>query len=157
MSAEQQVGHHRPLPADVDHAARLELQGILQALVRRLGDLHPARDAVRFHPARGVHGVAPDVVDELPEPDHAGDGRARLDPDSNLEVLAGRRPEALDLVEDVESHLGHTDRVVRAPSQAVGDHVRVADRLDLLELVSVGESVEDREDAVEDIDDFARA
>ena len=42
------------------------------------------------------------------------------------------------------------------PRHAGGDHVAVADRLDLLHLVAVDELVEAREQAIEKADDLAR-
>ena len=109
------------------------------------------RDAVGLHPARGVHGVAPQVVDELAPADHAGDHRPGVDADAQPQPAAVRSA----------GDRRRSRRACRAPfgrrprgdpawhREAARDHVGVADRLDLLEAVRVGEPVEGREDLVE--------
>ena len=60
-------------------------------------------------------------------------------------------------VEHVQGHQGERAGVIRARRRnAGGDHVAVADRLDLLEPVSLGQGVEVAEQVVEHADDLGR-
>jgi hypothetical protein len=45
---------------------------------------------VGFHAARGIHGVAPDIVDKLVRPDDAGNDRAGMNADARLKAQVGR-------------------------------------------------------------------
>ncbi len=54
----------------------------------RLGHLDLADLAERFHAAGGVHGVAPEVVNELPPADHPGDHRPAVEPDAHPRARA---------------------------------------------------------------------
>ena len=57
----------------------------------------------------------------------------------------------------LEREPGQRVRMIRSlPGDARRDHVAVADRLDLLDLVAVDELVEAREEPIEDADDLAR-
>src|SRR5581483_1275080 len=51
-------------PLDGDRPLRLADELVGQELHRRPGDLDPAGCSARFHPARGVHRVPPEVVQE---------------------------------------------------------------------------------------------
>jgi hypothetical protein len=53
-----------------------------ELLVRSLGHLDAAREAMGFHPARRVDRIAPEVVDELAHADHASDCGSGIDPGS---------------------------------------------------------------------------
>ena len=75
-----------PFALDLDLAAGLEVIRGAKALVHGLRDLDPTRKPARLHPARGVHRVAPQVVDELAPADDSRDHRSALHPDSNPEV-----------------------------------------------------------------------
>ena len=82
----------------------------------------------------------------------------RVDADADAERLAAARRDLGDDVEHVERHLGDRLGVIGARlRQPAGDHVAVADRLDLLEAVLLGEVVERAEQLVEHADDRARA
>src|SRR6185437_15766218 len=73
---------HLALPLDFHRLARLEAELVAEKLAgsRRHGD--PLDLAIFFHAARGVHGVSPDVVDELVPADDPGDERAAIDADA---------------------------------------------------------------------------
>ena len=105
-----------------------------------------------FHAAREVHGRSPEIVDELLAADDAGDHGPRIDADAERKRLAAECP-ARHGVAHVERELNESGRVVdpftRHPG---GDHVAVADRLDLFETVLFDEIVEDGEDFIEEID-----
>src|SRR4029079_7011282 len=72
-------------PLDRDPPARHALELVPDELVGRVGDLDPPGRPVRFHAARGVHRVTPEVVEEPLAPDHAGHDRAGVDPDAERE------------------------------------------------------------------------
>src|SRR5207302_2306397 len=115
-------------------AAALALEVVPEELVSCVGDLDPVRRALRLHPARDVDRVTPEVVQEPLPADDAGDDRARVDPDAQLE------PEVADAIarsgglDHVEGEEGKDPGVVGSRvGDARGDHVAVADGLDLLE------------------------
>ena len=106
---------------------------------------------MRFHAARHIHRLAPQVVDELLAADHARHYRPRIDSDAEGEPPAAERL-LLHRVAHVErqpdQHLG----VVAAPARhARRHHVAVADRLDLLEVVLLDQRVEALEDVVQEV------
>jgi len=68
---DQQVGVHLALPLHGHLPSVLEVEEPREAARRRLCDLHLPGDAGRVHSTGHVHGVAPDVVQELRGPDHA--------------------------------------------------------------------------------------
>src|SRR3984957_2784162 len=109
-----------------------------------------------FHAARQVHRVAPEIVDELLAADDASDHRSGIDADAEPKRHAAECP-ARHGFAHVESELHQSERVVgplaRRPG---GDHIAVADRLDLLEAVLFDQVVEDGENLVEEIDQAER-
>ena len=110
--------------------------------------MDPARDAVGLHPGGGVDGVSPEVVAELALPDHAGDDRADVDPDPKLD-----RRHRLHRSVHGQRHLAQPAGMVRVlAQQSRSDHVRVPDRLDLLESVACGKAVEHDEDVIQQPD-----
>ena len=105
-----------------------------------------------FHAAREVHRRAPEIVDELLAADHAGDHRPGINADAERKPLPAEGP-ARNGVAHVESKLDQSQRVVSPLARhASGDHVAVADRLDLFETVLLDEIVESGEDLVEQVD-----
>nr|WP_205629610.1 hypothetical protein [Jiangella muralis] len=115
----------------------------------RYGHHDRARQAMALHPARGVDGVAPQVVDELAPADDAGHhgSGVHADPEPQA-VRAG--PTTLALAQHRQRHLRDGLAIVTRNRYAAGHHVSVADRLDLLQSVLVGQPVEGGEDAVEE-------
>src|SRR5439155_12830452 len=117
---------------------------------RALRDLHATGYAVRFHPAGNIHGVTPDIVEEQAPADDASHHLAGVDADADLQGGGGA------LVETVQ-HFDHVERHVRRPRRMIdgrrgyagGGHVRIPERLDLLESALVGEAVEEGEDLLE--------
>ena len=112
---------------------------------------------LRLHPTRHVHRVAPEVVQEALASDDAGHDRPGVDPDPELEAEVADgvvRPHGLA---HVEGHERHHPGVVRAGRRhARRDHVGIADRLDLLDPVALGQEVEVREQVVEEADHLGR-
>ena len=113
---------------------------------------------MRLHAARHVHRVAPQVVEEAAAADHAGHDRARADADAQPEIAAIALGEAgLRALAQLERETGECLRVIGARARnARRDHVAVADRLDLLDLVAIDDLVEAREETIEEPDDLAR-
>ena len=90
LSPEQQKEQHRALSFHLDNPPLLKGVAILQELMRFGRDLDPARQSMRFHARSGIDRVAPKIVGEFLEPDHAGDGRARVDANAQVQRLAPR-------------------------------------------------------------------
>ena len=81
----------------------------------------------------------------------------RVDPDAHSQGASAGEPLRVEEVAHLERHLGDCVGVIRArPRNAADDHVRVADRLDLLEPVSIRDVVESGEDVVERGDQSSR-
>src|SRR3954453_24132816 len=153
--AEEVPGLDLALPFHVDRPARLAVELLCDQVVGRTCDLHAPGRSVGLHAARRVDGVAPEVVEEALPADNAGHDGARVDADAKLEAEV---PElGAYAVEHVERHTRKRVRVIgprgRYPG---GDHVAIADRLDLLEPVPLGELVEVGEQAVEVADHLRR-
>ena len=122
--------------------------------VRAVTWIYPGH-SVGLHAAGHVHGVAPQVVAELAGPDHPGHHRAGVHADANCQRPTARIDAAGHLVANCQRHLGHCLGVVGARvGQASGDHVGVADGLDLLQTLLLGEPVEDREQLIEGLHDL---
>ena len=99
-----------------------------------------------LEPAGDVDRVAPQVVDELGRADHAGHDRAAMQPDPDLPRVAGVADGGLHGEREVSRG---PDVVTGRPGQPGGGHVRVADRLDLLDAERRAGRVEGREQRVE--------
>src|SRR5215213_624388 len=155
-SAQQEPCGHRALALDVDHAARLKSERALEASIDRFGHLDSIGQAVRFHSTGRIHRVAPDVIAELLAADHAGYGRAHMNPDTAAHRVGAAR-HLPELIGQGKSHVGDPFGVIGCRlRQAANDHVRVTDRLDLLEAEPVDKSIGDAEDLVEQLHDFGR-
>ena len=107
LAAAEEGGRDLAHALDVDQAAGLAFVVGRERLAGRLGDVDPAGQAVRLEPAREVHRVAPDVVDELVDPDHAGDHRPGVDADPDLERDLEGPVDPLERGEHGEGELGH--------------------------------------------------
>jgi hypothetical protein len=80
-----------------------------------------------------------------------------VEPDSDVKVVATLGPIRCQRIEHVERHAGRPCGIAaRRRIGPAGNHVRVADRLDLLEAVGIDQAVEDGEDLVEHGDDRRR-
>src|SRR5437867_12952097 len=82
--ADEKPRAHRTLPLHLDRPARLAVELVADELVGRVAQVDSPRHAVRLHPARRVHGIAPDIEHELPQADdpaHAGPA-VHTDPES---------------------------------------------------------------------------
>ena len=156
--ADEPPGLDRALALHVDEPDRLGHEVVAQELPRRARDLDLVGGPVRLHPARHVHRVAPQVVEETAASDHSGHDRPRADADAQAQVVLGALGKtALRAPAHLERQPGQRVRMIGSlPGDARRDHVAVADRLDLLDLVAVDELVEAREEPVEDADDLAR-
>src|SRR5690348_5200001 len=76
--AGQEPGVHRSLALEVDGAPFLEPERLAQSPSSGPRDLHPPSHAVGFHAAGDVHGVTPQVIDELALAYDAGHSRASV-------------------------------------------------------------------------------
>src|SRR5688572_2620645 len=78
------------LAFDFDGAARLKRIATLEVLYHTACDLNGIWQPVRFHAARHIHRVTPEVVDEFVSPHDAGDDWPAVDPDAqpNGRVMA---------------------------------------------------------------------
>ena len=108
---------------------------------------------MRFHTGGDVHRVAPDVVELLSFADDASHRRTGVDADAHGDLLAELVREFAHDIEHVQRHLGDRAGVVRPRLRhAAGHHIGVADRLDLLQPMLLGEPVELEKDAIEEAD-----
>src|SRR6516165_11638899 len=108
---------------------------------------------MRLHAARGIHRIAPHVVDEFVRPDHARNDRAGVNSYARLQL------KSCFLRNDID-HLQHArgkrydakDVVGLRPGNAGRYHVGVADGLYLLYPVFEGKAVESREYPAQELD-----
>src|SRR5260370_39912053 len=61
----KEIGFYKSLPFDIQRPTWLEAEHVAQCLAGRGGDMNAAGQAVALHALCGVHGIAPDVVDEF--------------------------------------------------------------------------------------------
>ena len=134
--ADQYVGCHRAFALYLNQPSGLKPIAAAQALVRAVGHLNVASDTVRFHTARSVDCVAPQVVAEFLPSDDAGHHRSGVDAYAKLKRLATGVLMVGHLVAHGECEVGHCLGVVTPRfGEPTGHHVGVADRLYLLEAV----------------------
>src|SRR5579872_3749177 len=97
---------------------------------------------MRLHTARQVHRLAPHVIDEFLATDDAGDHGTRIDSDPERELTATE----LTLCDDglhIKREVNEGGGVVRPQTwDAGGDHVAIANRLYLFQVVFFDEAVE---------------
>ena len=106
---------------------------------------------------RRVDRVAPQVVQEALAADDAGDDRPGVDADPEHEVEVADGTVGARGGDHVEREQGQDAGVVGPRvGDARRDHVGVADGLDLLEAVALGERVELAEQSIEQPDDLGR-
>src|SRR3990172_11227507 len=117
----EQEHRHRALALDLDVAPWLREVAAVDSTGDAFGDLDLARHSVALHPARGVHRVAPQVVDEPAAADHPGHDGARVDADPQLEPVA--------IAHDIEHRDGHVEHrlavVLAGNGDPSGHHVGI--------------------------------
>src|SRR6185295_14265310 len=142
------------LALKLDLATRLEREDRVERLSHALRELQPAGDRGRFEAAGDIDRVAPHVEGELPAADDAGHDRAGVQADAHLPAMAG----VLDDVEHLEAEVGGGRDGRWSRQIEPGDrHVRVADRLDLLDAEPNAGFVELCEQLVEVVDELGRS
>src|SRR6476660_1979669 len=146
---------HVALALDRDGSARLADELVLDQLLRGSGDLDAVGRPLRLHAARGIDRVTPQVIQEALAADDAGNDGTRVDADPKLQTeipdvrarscgidhVEGKRCKGLGVIWSRRRH-------------ARGDHVAVADGLELLYAISVRERVKVAEQPIEHADDF---
>lgn len=80
----QQERLHLALAFDLQRTPFFEPVFVSQQFVGGLGDLDLPGDSVRLHAARGIHGVPPDIIGKLLDPNHSGNRCTGVNADSNL-------------------------------------------------------------------------
>src|SRR5271166_4649907 len=143
-------------PLDLDRPASLAIEFIADKIERIARDVNDAALAVRLHAAGHIDRLAPKVVDEFSAADDARDHRAGVDADTKGQSSPAKGPRAalgLHIEREVHQSLGMINARAWHPR---GDHVTVADRLDLLQVVLVDEIVEALEHVVEQVDQSER-
>ena len=130
---------------------------VLERLSRLVRDVHAADLTVRLHAGGDVHAIAPDIVSETALPDHPGDDGSRMNPDPNHEVDTQTPPKLFNIGDHIQSEMGDTYGVIqlrfRNPRSG---HIRVTDRLDLLDSPSRRGSIERGEQPAEKVDGRTR-
>src|ERR1044072_5133318 len=130
----REIGVHRATTFEFNPSSRLESKPSLQSLEHRFADVSTTGRAMRFKPACGVYRVTPDVVNEFADADDARNDAADLQPDAQTEAaeLAVR---LADVFVHRQRHRGHSGEMIGILlDQAAGNHVAVADGLDLFQL-----------------------
>src|SRR5262249_29140928 len=152
VAAPDQIpGVHDALALDVDLAALLEHEIVVEAFVDVVGHLNSTLDIRGFHPCGDVDGIAPDVVEELARTDDSGYHRPCGKADSYRNLAPLRIFEARDGVGHVQRETGQClHMIVARLRHATYHHVRVAACLDLFEAVQVDQRVEVGVEAVEE-------
>src|SRR5206468_12178247 len=105
--AEEKPRAHRTLPLHLDRPARLAVELVADELVGRVAQVDPPRYAVRFHPARCIHGIAPDIEHELPQADDPADAGPAVHADPEVDAVLARRTELVEVGADIQGHAGH--------------------------------------------------
>src|SRR5262249_44937346 len=142
-SAHEKVRLHRALTFDVQWPARLKLKVVAKQVICFSRDVNTAGSAETFHTARGIHRVAPDIVDEFVRANHAGNDRPNMNPNPDFQIDAQTGAHALYDVQHLDRECGHSVRVVRQRlGQPAGDHIGVADGLDFFEPLLLDGDVE---------------
>src|SRR5438552_7149290 len=85
-SADEKICLHRALTFDFQRAARLEFEIVAKHAIRFSRDVDTAGSAEAFHAARGIHRVAPDIINELVRANHAGHDRTNMNPDPDFQI-----------------------------------------------------------------------
>src|ERR1700738_3481494 len=143
-------------PLDFDRPTGLAIKFTTDKVEGIAGDLDDAALAVRLHAAGHIHRLAPQVVDEFPAADDAGDHRAGVNADAKDESPPAESSFA-DLRLHVEREVDQSLGVINARARhTCRDHVAVAYRLDLLHVVLVDEIVEALEYVIEQVDQGQR-
>ena len=76
------IGLHGAFAFDLDFPAWLEPKLIFEIFVGPGTDLNVVRLTLRLHAAGDVHGVAPQIIDELVLSDHTGHYRTGMNADA---------------------------------------------------------------------------
>src|SRR6201996_7137148 len=143
-------------PFDLNRSAGLAIKVFTDKVKGIARDLDDAAGAVRLHAACHIDRLTPQVVDEFSTADDARDHRAGVDANAEGEPSAAEGPLA-DLGLHIQCEVDQRFSVIHPLAwHAGGDHVTVANRLDLLKLVLVDKIVEALEYVVEQIDQGER-
>src|SRR5688500_7529543 len=118
--ADEEPRAHRALPLHVDRPARLALEVVADELVRRFAEVDPPWHAVRLHPARGVHGIAPDIEHELSQTDDPAHAGAAVDADPEVGAVLTCRAELVDARAHVECQARYRMRVICSAAWEIG-------------------------------------
>src|SRR5579863_3366935 len=114
-----------------------------------------ARHSGRLHTAGQVHGVAPEIVDELSRSNDTRHDRPGVETDSDLQVGAVLPIELPKNAKQVESYPGYRASVVRSPvGQTAHRHVAITDGLDLFDAVPLTHRVEPAKQVIQQRNQF---
>src|ERR1039458_10456975 len=131
------------LALDLERTSFLEQERFAQQSPGALGHLHASGHTVRFHPAGGVYGVTPHIIEVHAFADDAGHHRSAGDADTYLRRVAATLIEAVQRVDHVDRRVRRLRRMIgRWDGHAGGGHIRVPERLDLPEAALFRDGVE---------------
>src|SRR5919204_318880 len=141
---DQEPRSHWALSLHLDRPAWLALELVVDELVGRVAEVDAPRRAVRLHPARRVHRVAPDVEHELAQADDPTNAGPAVHAKPEIDPVLTRRAELIEVRTHVERQARHRLRVVSPAARDARDaHEVVADGADLLRVVALREQDED--------------
>mmetsp|Transcript_11917 Transcript_11917/g.38289 ORF Transcript_11917/g.38289 Transcript_11917/m.38289 type:complete len:682 (-) Transcript_11917:148-2193(-) len=135
-----------------------EREGVVEVVRRRVRDVDAAGGAKLLEAQRARHRAAPDVEVEADRADDASDGGAGVDADADVDVHLALLLDGLHLADHAERHGADAPRRVggvasRLAKGAAADDVRVADRLDLVHAVPLGQPVKLRKQVGQEAED----
>src|SRR5215472_3555980 len=138
-------------------ATAFKLKTVLQALVDASRDLNASWNARGFHAAGEVHGIAPEIVDELSDANDASDDWTAVKPNAQLEAQSLLLPVLLCGFHHSECHGRHSFGVVGAGlGQAADRHVTISDGFDFFDAQFTRCLIEQAEQAIQHLDNLRR-
>ena len=85
----------------------------MKLLVDSFGHLDAIGQSVGFHACRGVHGVPPDIVEQLALAEHASDCRTGVNADPHGHLLTDLAAQTANRFQHVERHIRRRCHLVR--------------------------------------------
>src|SRR5579863_126346 len=141
-----------------DMPARFAIDQPVRQAPGVLRHIHAPRNSAGLHTGREVDRVAPDIEGKLPYPHDARNHGPAVQTDSNVPsgaIVAGTQ--LFDYLNHIQCRQHGIYRMRSAfYGKAAGEHIRIADRLQLLEAVAVDNLIEHSEIFIQRADEVSR-
>eukprot|EP01136_Pigoraptor_vietnamica_P010965 Opistho-1_new@49258 len=154
------IGRHRALALDFELSAALNVVATehVKNSHRRLAHVDAQGETARFHAACRVDRISEQTVARHFQTNDTRDDGTRVNARPQLQLAVGQvaYAEVDRAAEEVQRHRRNLARVPIsvADGESGRDHVRVADRLNLVDVVAVDDVVEASVEVVEEVDDL---